>query len=302
MRARGELRTLQDSTIRRRELGCRLRNAMTQSGWIAKDLARFLGQSESVVSRVLAGLRSADRLDVAVFLTACRVTGEDQEAILELCRTPSIPGTFSVEGEGRWSSLRHHAIEATRVIEFQPSLVPWSFQTPDYTCAVLEGMGVDVSANEDWTDFRAALSRRIHRETPGYIQLFLHEGALRTRVGDDTTMSDQLHRLLRISVAPSVSLRVVPASVGMYAGINGGFSLLEFDRFDPVVYREDAQSGWYVETEQAIARYRWVIRNLDRVALNEQDTRATLGSLALRLYGGPGSQPEGEPAESHSRW
>lgn len=274
----------QDSMVRRRELGDRLRAIMQEQGCTARDLVPWLGGSESHLSRLLTGSRGAREVDVATLLTACKVTGAQRNEILALCNPPSVPGMFYVEGEHRWWSLRHQVARAVRVTEFQPNMIPWIAQTPQYTRAVVCGLGLVESAAEPWTSFRIDLARRIDGAESFSIDLFLHEWALHTPIGGLETMSEQVHRLLRLSVRPAVSVHVVPASAGTHPGIVGGFSFLEFDGSASAVYREDEQAGWFLETSTAVRSCQRAMSELRRISLTKEESRTLLRQLALGIY------------------
>ncbi|MGH3867343.1 MAG: helix-turn-helix domain-containing protein [Pseudonocardiaceae bacterium] len=77
------MRSLRDreSTIRSRELGEGLRQAMDGAGLNGRQAARVLGWSESWVSRLLSGKRGGCALDVAAFLGVCRAKAPDGSAL-----------------------------------------------------------------------------------------------------------------------------------------------------------------------------------------------------------------------------
>jgi transcriptional regulator with XRE-family HTH domain len=57
-----------EPTIRSRELGEGLRQAMEHAGLNGRQAARLLGMSQSWVSRLLSGKRNASAAQVAAFL------------------------------------------------------------------------------------------------------------------------------------------------------------------------------------------------------------------------------------------
>jgi hypothetical protein len=274
----------QDSTIRRRHLGLRLRSAMHDAGWNGKRIADWLGQSESVISRLLSGHRPASPQEISAFLAVCRVQGDERDALLALCGESSAPDLFQVEGESRWAAFREHAGQARRITAVEPAMVPWVAQVAGYTRAVAAGLGASADDEDAWTGFRMRLADPADRPRPTDLELFVHESALRTPVGGAGVMSEQLHNLLRLSVLPAVSLRVVPLAAGAHPGMAGGFTLLEFEAFPPAVYREDGYFGAFVETPAAIARCRWAIGEVNRVALDGEASRDLLRRLAVELY------------------
>src|SRR5437763_1366940 len=113
--------------------------------------------------------------------------------------------------------------------------------------------GKEVADQLGWTppDVAKMLNgRRARRET---------QWVLRLPVGGAEVMSDQLHHLLRMSVRPRISLRVVPAAVGAHAGIVGSFIFMEFAEIKPVVYLESETTASFLEEDEEITAYRRII-------------------------------------------
>jgi hypothetical protein len=92
---------------------------------------------------------------------------------------------------------------------------------------------------------------------------------LRLTVGGPPVMGEQLHHLLRLSVRPYISLRVIPASLGAHAGMAGSFTSMEFRQIKPVVYLESATHAVFLEEAEEIAAYRGILSALADTALNE---------------------------------
>jgi hypothetical protein len=81
-----------EPTIRSRELGEGLRQAMEGAGLNGRQAAYLLGWSESWVSRLLSGKRGGNALDIAAFLGACRVKSPERDRLLALCQEQNTPG------------------------------------------------------------------------------------------------------------------------------------------------------------------------------------------------------------------
>jgi transcriptional regulator with XRE-family HTH domain len=94
----------QEPTVRSRELGDGLRQAMHQAGLNGKQTAYLLGWSPSWVSRLLSGKRGSTELDIAAFLGVCRVKGPERDRLLALCqeqrRLPEHPGSVGGDRAG----------------------------------------------------------------------------------------------------------------------------------------------------------------------------------------------------------
>ena len=87
-----------EPTIRSRELGEGLRQAMQQAGLSGKQAAQMLDVTPSYVSMLLAGKRAAREVDIAAFLGVCRVKGAERDRLLALCREQDTPGWFQQHG------------------------------------------------------------------------------------------------------------------------------------------------------------------------------------------------------------
>jgi transcriptional regulator with XRE-family HTH domain len=284
--------TDRESTVRSRELGARLRRAMAAARVSGKDMAARLGMAESQISRALAGRRGGDLLEVAAILAVCGVDRPARAEVLALCNEHHERGAFRVEGDQRWVCLVGQALEARKVTEFAPLVVPWMFQTGDYTRALADASGVPAEEVDEWVSHRAQLGRLLTTLQPPRLSVVLHEWVVRTPVGDRSVMCDQVHHLLRLSVQPGVSVRVVPVGAGAHAGMAGGFSLLDYERFRPVAYREDASAGVFLEDFGDIETHRGIGRRLSRAALDEQSTRILLRNVAVEFYAEDGPQRE----------
>lgn len=92
-------------------------------------------------------------------------------------------------------------------------------------------------------------------------------------------MSDQLHHLLRMSMLPCVTLRVVPAALDAHAALAGPFILMEFADFRPVVYLESTTASLFLELPVEIEAYQTIL-----TALDEGQSRELIASLATELY------------------
>lgn len=83
----------------------------------------------------------------------------------------------------------------------------------------------------------------------------------------------------QMAVRPYIHLRVVPLSVGAHAGMAGSFDLLRFDRIEPVIFLEAENSNLVVERKDSIRDYEDIVKALDRVALDEEDSRKLTAKL-----------------------
>jgi transcriptional regulator with XRE-family HTH domain len=277
-----------EPTVRSRELGEALREAMRRAGLSGKDVAVALGWSPSWVSRLLTGRRGGTELDVSAFLAVCRVRGAERDRLLKLCAEMNTPGWLQQHGSRLPKQLRtliDHEGKATIIGSFQANVVPGLLQTGDYARALSVGPGLFPEDEiEERVQARLARQALFSRSRPPRFTFFLHEFALRLPVGTPEVMSEQLHHLLRMLVRTYITLRVVPAGIGPHAGVAGPFTLLEFAEFKPVVYLESETSELFLEEPAEIAAYRRILGRLADTALDEGQSRELIAALATELY------------------
>ena len=278
----------QEPTVRSRELGEGLRQAMQRARLNGRQAAHQLGWSPSWVSRLLSGKRNASQLHVAAFLALCRVTGPERDRLLALCQDQHTPGWLQQHGSRlpqQVVTLIDHEDKAVVIGEFQSMLVPGLLQTGDYARALLTEAGrVPVSEIDDRVAARLARQSLFSRERPARFTFFIHEFVLRLPIGGPAVMSDQLHHLLRMSVRPYLTLRMVPAALGGHAGTGGSFKLMEFTDFKPVAYLDSETSCLFLERREEIVAYQSILATLAETALKEGESRELIALLATELY------------------
>ncbi|MGH3824920.1 MAG: helix-turn-helix domain-containing protein [Pseudonocardiaceae bacterium] len=276
-----------EPTIRSRELGEGLRQAMQHAGLSGKQVALALGVTPSFVSMLLSGKRATSEADLAAFLGVCRAKGAERDRLLTLRREQDTPGWFQQHGTRLPQQLRtliNHENKAVTISDFQPMVVPGLLQTAEYARALIVETG---NAPPGEIDGRVAarLARQslFTRERPAAFTYYLHEFALRLPVGGPVVMTEQLAHLRRISARSYLSLRVLPAALGGHAGIAGAFTLMEFAEFKPVVYLDSETACLFLERPEEIAAYRRILAALAETALSEGESRQLIAALATGL-------------------
>lgn len=280
----GYLLQSKESTVRSRELGFRLREAMQKAHLTGKEISEKTRIAQSTISRLLSGEADVREVELATLLAVCGVFGKDRDQILNLWQGRHTPGLFWVPGEQRWRVYREHALVAARVIEWSPLMVPWMLQVPDYTRAIVMASG-EISREQagEAIRLRRRLASLVDKAT---LVVYLHEQSLRTPVCSGATMADQVHQLLRVSVMKSMSLRVVPGQVSGSASVSGPFSVLESHgyRVCPAVYQESAGAGVFFENARQVATFDGILSALSEVALDQSGSRALLRSIVTEVF------------------
>jgi transcriptional regulator with XRE-family HTH domain len=277
-----------EPTIRSRELGEELRRVLEQAGLTGQQAAHLLGCSPSWVSRLLSGRRGGSEVDVAAFLGVCRVKSPERDRLLALCQEQNTPGWLQQHGTRlpkQLVTLIDHENKAVAIDDFQAIVVPGLLQTVEYAHALISRSGnVPTEEVDDRVAARLARQSLFSRDRRARFTFYVHEFVLRTPVGGPAVMSDQLHHLLRMSVRPYVTLRVVSASLGAHAAMAGSFTFMEFAEFRPVTYLESTTSSLFLERREETAAYRSILAALAATALGDEESRELIATLATELY------------------
>ncbi len=276
-----------EPTIRSRELGEGLRQAMQQAGLSGKQAAQMLDVTPSYVSMLLAGKRAASEVDIAAFLGVCRVKGAERDRLLALCREQETPGWFQPHGSAlpkQLVTLIDHENKAVTISDFETVGVPGLLQTGEYARAVISRI-VNVPPGEVNDRVAARLARQslFARERPAAFTFYLHESVLRLPVGGPAVMAEQLRHLHRMSERSYLTLRVVPIALGAHPAMTGAFRLMEFAEFKPVAYLESETSSVFLERPEEIQAYRNILAALADTALSERQSRELIAALATGL-------------------
>ncbi|TCP56522.1 helix-turn-helix protein [Tamaricihabitans halophyticus] len=286
-------------TIRSRQLGDAMRQALRATGLSGKEFARKIGWDEARLSRYLSGKRTCPNLDLATFLGACEVKGAERERLLWLGEEANRPGLLQQFGTGLPKQLRilvDLEDNAAGYIDFQPNMIPGMLQTGAYARALLTEAGNDAPDEiDERVAARLARQSLLSREQPVQFGFFIHEFVLRLPVGGSVVMSEQLHHLLRMAVRPNIELRIIPAAQGAHAGIAGPFMLLDIVGFKPVVYLESQTASVFLEEPAEIATYRSMLGRLAETALDARQSKELIGNTAMELY------PDGENSDDHAQ-
>jgi transcriptional regulator with XRE-family HTH domain len=276
--------TLRESTARTRELGSELRRIREEARYTAHELAKKLGWSPSKVSRMETGDRNTTELEVAVFVAFCGVLGDELTRMLDLARRWDDNYWLHPRGDRLPDELRSLIIlEATAqiLVYYEPIVIPGLIQTEDYTRALFHETEVlPADAIEPRIRMRMERQRFLRRERPPKVTFFVHENALRMRVGDSRTMHEQMLHLLLTGAAPPCQLRVVPTSAGARTGAGGPFTWTARKENNPVIYVEHLTTSLFLEGREDMLAYRRRLDRLTELALNEGESRELLANLA----------------------
>jgi transcriptional regulator with XRE-family HTH domain len=271
------------ATIHTRELARRLRRAQKVAALDGITLARALGLSESRVSRIMNGVVVPSLAEAAAVMALCGVAGETRDRVLDLCHPRHDRGILRLSDNAQWDALCFHAAEASRVIEYQPMLIPWLAQTESYSKTLfappVEKAGQIVTASMDSPSPASRSALRELLTELNSVELIVHERALRAPVGDRTAMLTQLRHLRRLSGFRRVSLWTVPDGWALPVHALSGFMILDFKDKPSLVFRADPTSGVFFDDPAEVTAHRRIVEHLGPVASDVRGSRTLIEQI-----------------------
>jgi transcriptional regulator with XRE-family HTH domain len=263
-------------TLRRRELGARLRELRLERSLTIEQVAEHLLCSPSKVSRMETGQRGATPRDVRDLCDLYDVEDpEERNHLARLAREGKQQGWWQSHDLFGFSTFvgLEEAAESTRY--YQGLLMPGLLQTADYARAVHESTIPSFTPErvEELVQVRLTRQQLLSREPPLRVWAVIDEAALRRGVGGPTVMADQMEHLIAVNELPNVDIQVIPFEAGAHPAMDSSFRILEFENSVPdVVYVEGLAGKIYVEKPQDIETYRQVFEHLSSVALDPRDS------------------------------
>jgi hypothetical protein len=85
-------------------------------------------------------------------------------------------------------------------------------------------------------------------------------------------MHEQLLHLAGLAARPRITIQVVPAGVGVHAGLLGAFIIAAFDGAPDIVYLETSADGQVAEKPRMVAQVALRFDTLRAVALPKGDS------------------------------
>ena len=256
-------------TVRARRLGRRLRDLREHAGLGPEDAATRLGWSRAKLVRFETATAVPRSADTAAMCDLYGARSDERALLVELAGDAGKRGWWTAYGDVLTGSYVADEATASQIRMWEPQLVPGLLQVEKYAWAVIEA-GRPGDPEDVQRRVMARMARRTLLSKPGAPTLtaIMDEAALRRPVGGPDVMREQLEELLRRRA--NVTVRVVPFTVGAFAGLEGGFALLDFPgetAFPTEVYAESVAGDLYPESAEQIARINLAFEHIERVAL-----------------------------------
>ncbi|MEV7343115.1 helix-turn-helix transcriptional regulator [Streptomyces sp. NPDC093544] len=278
-----------EPTARQMRLAAELRRLRDAAGLAAREAAALLGVSSAQISQIEAGLTgvSEKRLRLLAANYAC----SDDELIdgLVAMATDRTRGWWE-EYRGLLptpfldlSELEHHA---TFLREVQFLYIPGPLQTEGYARAVYAYRVPELPHEELELRVRHRMQRKVIIEGPAPTpyEAVIHEAALRIMVGDRAASRTQLTRLLELSEAGHITVRVIPFDLEGFAGATSAMTYTGglVPKLDTVV-RDAPHGAAFVDSEAQLDAFRTLFRKVEGVSLDPERSRDFIHKLAKEL-------------------
>jgi transcriptional regulator with XRE-family HTH domain len=257
------------------------------AGLTIERVAKRLECSDSKISRIEKGQVSVVPRDVQDLLDLYQVDNWKREELLQLARQARRRPWWEVEFHDLPLAYASYFAAAAAIRTYQVLLVPGLLQTEDYARAVLRALraGLEPPDVEGRVEFRIRQQAILGRPEPPHLHAVLDETVLRRPVGSASVMREQLKRLVELAEYPNVTLQILPFAAGEHAGMDGPFTILEFDQAGEldVVYVENTTNDVLLEETDAVARYRVLFAHLCEQALDPDESRSFISKASEGL-------------------
>ncbi|GAA1861068.1 helix-turn-helix domain-containing protein [Actinomadura bangladeshensis] len=278
------------SSYRRRKIGQALRRYREERNLTQDAAARLVERSPATLSAYENGHRAVRPRDLRQILDHYGITDARERArLLDLAAQGRKDGWWLDYQERTDPFIVDYASlegSASGIREFEPHVVPGLLQTEAYTRAVFSAYdSVRLDPRKDGAvGFRMA-RQRILVEDPPRLTWIITEAALRAPVGGACVMKEQLRKILAVTVAPHLSLQVLPLAVGEHPGLDGAFSILDigFDEPMRVVAVHSLVRSWFIDESASVAHYGRVYEALSSLALTKAESRALIEEIVSAL-------------------
>ena len=167
-------------------------------------------------------------------------------------------------------------VEASHISSYEQAVIPWMFQTEEYSRAVIKGIlpGITERVLTERVEARLRRQELLTREAFPTFWSLVDEAALRRPVGGSQVMRGQLRKIVEVAATiPSITIQVVPLSVGAHPGLDNAFTLLEFEPPRPAtVYMESLADAIYLDRPSDVDKYRDALKHLHAGALDPESS------------------------------
>lgn len=258
-------------TLRRRELGHRLRDLRHQRDMTLEQVAERLLCSTTKISRIESGARSVSVRDVRDLSGIYELDDAERDRLMALAREAKERAWWQ-DYDLPYTTYIGLEQSAVALSEYCAGIFPGLLQTPDYTAALVEGMEPKKDPEEvnQRVEARKARQRILNGDRAPQLWAIIDESALHRIVGGAGVMSDQCETAVAAAALSNVNLQVIPFEAGAYQGLNSVFIIMDLGnpQLSDVVYVEGLLGWFFLERAADLRRYRSVFDHMRATALS----------------------------------
>ncbi|MFB7502387.1 helix-turn-helix domain-containing protein [Streptomyces broussonetiae] len=278
-----------EPTARQMRLSGELRRLRDAAGLSAREAATLLGVSSAQISQIETGLTGVSEKRLRRLAANYSCTDEELIGALVAMAKDRTRGWWEEYRELLptpfldLAELEHHATYR-RDVEFL--VVPGLLQTESYARAAFSSRVPELPEEELEQRVRHRMQRRVILDRPDPVpyEAVVHEAALRIKVGDRTISRAQLSRVLELSEADHITVRVIPFALDGFGAawfpvmLAGG----AVPRLDTAV-REVLDGSGFIDSEAQLNVLRTVFRKMEVASLDPTCSRDFIHRLAKEL-------------------
>lgn len=274
----------QGSMILRRILARELKKLRERNGLKLAQAAPKLFWSPPMLSRIERAVQGVDVHRVRSMLDLYQESDRWTE-LTELAIRAQQPGWWEPYKLGNNSYVAFETY-ASQVLDFNLDLVPGLLQTADYARALFTSVPVRRTPQEvdRAIEVRMIRQRRLTSlDDPLELVAVIDESVLHRPVGGVDVLRSQLGHLAKAATLDTVSLQVIPNSVGAHAGLASSFTLLSFgDLGEPdMAYVEHSLGSLVLDKDGHAASAKLAFDWVHDVALDPADSLALIWRSAV---------------------
>jgi transcriptional regulator with XRE-family HTH domain len=259
-----------------------------------EQVARQLEWSPSKLIRVEGGKNAITRTDLQALLAVYDVTSESRQERLQAlargAREPAWWNAYRGDLDPTFLSYVGYSAGAAYIRQYHGAVVPGLIQTPEYAEVLATGK---VSEQARVLSAKLRIQRQeefAKRQNPPRQRYIIDEAVIRRHVGiktDPAIMPAQLNHIADACERDDrMTVRIIPFNAGAHLGLEGPFSLLEFDGdLDDVLYLEGRSGASVMITgeDDRVAEYRETFELLLDQALPADESVAMMRQAAEML-------------------
>ena len=266
--------------VRRRVLARELRLLREEAGLTLEAAAPQLDFSVSKLSRLENAQIVIDVHWVKSMLDLYDAGGDRWTELVDLAREALQPGWWRAYGLGNASYVAFET-EARRVQNFATGPMTGLLQTADHARALMSAVPIRRTSQQLDKEVAARMVRKRRLtsvENPLELTTVIEESILHRPVGGPEVHREQLAHLAAAAELDSVTLHVLPTTVGAHAGLASGFTILNFgDLGEPdIAYVEHSLGALFLDKEGDMARARLAFERIESSALTPADSLAMI--------------------------